>query len=68
MSKFVMHLCEVEGCGEKINRNLLMCRRHWFKVPRHIRARVFVEYRKGFSKKYFEVVKEATAFAEGKRP
>lgn len=32
--------CEVPGCGAEIARGKLMCRDHWYTVPRKIRGDV----------------------------
>ena len=41
------HTCHARGCGTKIPRKMLMCHRHWFKVPKEIRDRVWKHYRPG---------------------
>ena len=28
------HTCAALGCGLEVPRNMLMCRRHWFMVPK----------------------------------
>jgi hypothetical protein len=35
-----MHECQVEGCAVMLPRHLLMCRRHWYRVPAELRGRV----------------------------
>jgi hypothetical protein len=39
--------CPVTGCGEQIARSRLMCRRHWYLVPRQLRDRVWATWRSG---------------------
>lgn len=40
-------LCPVAGCGDRIDRSRLMCRRHWYLVPRELRGRVWATWRSG---------------------
>jgi len=37
----------VPGCGEQIDQSRLMCRRHWYAVPRPLRDRVWLTWRSG---------------------
>lgn len=32
--------CDAPGCPEKIKRGMLMCRTHWFALPRELRAAI----------------------------
>ncbi len=34
------HNCAIPDCGARIPTSMLMCRRHWFMVPRPLRDRV----------------------------
>jgi len=36
-----LHVCAVEGCGEVIPMGMLMCRPHWYQVPKALRDRVW---------------------------
>jgi len=38
--------CPVPGCKARHPRNLLMCKPHWFKVPKHLRDEVWDSYKK----------------------
>ena len=40
----VKHLCHARKCNVGVPPRLLMCRRHWFMVPRELRARVWATY------------------------
>jgi hypothetical protein len=39
--------CPISGCGEQIDPSRLMCRRHWYAVPRQLRDRVWATWRSG---------------------
>jgi hypothetical protein len=39
--------CPVPGCDETIDRTRLMCRRHWYRIPRRLRDRVWRTWRSG---------------------
>lgn len=41
------HLCHAEGCSVPVPPRMLMCRRHWFMVPKPLRDAVWAEYRPG---------------------
>ncbi len=41
------HHCHARGCGVATKPEMLMCRRHWFMVPKPIRDRVWATYRVG---------------------
>jgi hypothetical protein len=41
------HKCHAEACTKAVPPELLMCPRHWYKVPVHIRRMVRCFYRKG---------------------
>jgi hypothetical protein len=41
------HHCHATGCTVPTAREMLMCRRHWFMVPKALRARVWATYRAG---------------------
>lgn len=42
-----IHACHARGCETEIPPELLMCRRHWYMVPKAIRHRVLATYRPG---------------------
>jgi hypothetical protein len=39
--------CPVPGCSERINPSRLMCRPHWYLVPKPVRDRVWASWRSG---------------------
>ncbi len=39
--------CPISGCGEQIDPSRLMCRGHWYAVPKHLRDRVWATWRSG---------------------
>jgi hypothetical protein len=39
--------CPVPGCGRQIDPSRLMCRGHWYLVPRQLRDRVWATWRSG---------------------
>jgi len=41
------HRCHARGCNVAVPPKRLMCRRHWFMVPREIRNRVWATYSPG---------------------
>lgn len=41
------HTCHAIRCNVEVKPELLVCRRHWFKVPVKIRRRVLLHYRRG---------------------
>jgi hypothetical protein len=41
------HHCHARGCKVEVPPQMLMCSRHWYMVPRHIRRRVWHHYREG---------------------
>lgn len=56
--------CPVAGCNERIDPTRLMCRRHWYRVPRPLRDRVWATWRSGqgiVSNEHQEVVLAAIA-------
>jgi hypothetical protein len=41
--------CPVPGCAEPVDPARLMCRRHWYLVPRPLRNRVWATWRSGLA-------------------
>lgn len=39
------HRCAIPRCPEKIGPALLMCRDHWYEVPKDLRDEVWAQYR-----------------------
>ena len=42
-----MHKCHAQGCIVEVPPKMLMCRRHWFMVPKPLREEVWRTYRPG---------------------
>jgi len=56
------HECAAEGCTARIGLSMLMCRRHWAKVPRALQREVYRQWNRGaplFG--YLDVVDRAVA-------
>jgi hypothetical protein len=54
--------CPVPGCREQIDPSRLMCRRHWYLVPKQVRDLVWATWRSGqgaLSKEHLEAVRMA---------
>jgi hypothetical protein len=71
------HLCHAEGCDQPVPPRMLMCRRHWFMVPKKMQDAVWDEYipgqevRKDPTPDYLDAAHaaiEAVAKKEGRRP
>jgi len=41
------HSCAVPQCAVRVDRTRLMCRRHWYLVPKAIRDQVWATWRSG---------------------
>lgn len=41
------HHCHAHGCDEKVPPELLMCSRHWKRVPKKLQKAVWANYRPG---------------------
>lgn len=41
------HVCHAEQCNVPVPPKMLMCRCHWFMVPKQLREAVWAEYRPG---------------------
>ncbi len=41
------HVCHVAGCSVPVAPKMLMCARHWFSVPQHLRSDVWATYTSG---------------------
>ena len=39
--------CPAPGCGNQISLSRLMCRVHWYQIPRQLRDRVWATWRSG---------------------
>ncbi len=41
------HLCPGPDCKRQVGSDMLMCRTHWYQVPRALRNRVWAAWRNG---------------------
>lgn len=41
------HQCPANGCKRNLPEHLLMCKPHWYMVPRHLRSDVWNAYQDG---------------------
>lgn len=41
------HHCHAIGCSRNVPPEMLMCRQHWFMVPKSLRDRVWTTYKTG---------------------
>jgi hypothetical protein len=39
--------CPIPGCGDLIDMSRLMCRVHWYQVPKHLRDQVWATWQSG---------------------
>lgn len=64
------HLCHWPGCETQVPPAKFMCKKHWFRLPRSIRVRIWATYQIGQEKSgratesYVSVAKEAIAWAK----
>lgn len=58
--------CPVEGCPTRHDRAMLMCRRHWYKVPKPLRDELWKVYRSEgvLSEEYMDARKACIEAAE----
>jgi hypothetical protein len=67
-----VHRCHAVDCDEKVRPRLLMCRKHWYMVPKAIRdevLRLYVpgqEVRKDPTEDYLNVAQRAINVVAGK--
>lgn len=75
MSRGIGHYCHAIDCDEEVPPAILMCKRHWYMVPKEIRDLVWKYYvpgqeaRKDPTKKYLAIMQRAinaVAIKEGK--
>jgi hypothetical protein len=56
------HRCRIPGCGQAVPLARLMCRPHWYQVPKPLRDRIWATWRSGagvFDPEYREAVRQA---------
>jgi hypothetical protein len=67
------HECAAPGCRALVPLQMLMCRHHWFALPRHLRAQVWATYRKGqevtggHAAEYVAAVRACQDYLRGRR-
>ena len=70
------HRCHAKGCTREVPPSMLMCRKHWFMVPKALRDEVWRTYRRGQevtkdpSREYLDAADAAIKYVatqEGKR-
>lgn len=45
--RLARHHCHARGCNMKVPPRMLMCKRHWFMVPKAIRDEIWEHYQTG---------------------
>lgn len=61
------HTCHAKGCQVPVAPKMLMCRKHWYMIPKPLRDAVWAEYRPGQeidkrpSAEYLKVMRAAIA-------
>lgn len=64
------HTCHWPGCNTEVPPAMWGCKKHWFKLPARLRAKVWAAYEPGQeitgdpSEKYLEVAHEVQAWIE----
>jgi|HubBroStandDraft_4_1064222.scaffolds.fasta_scaffold307112_1 hypothetical protein len=61
------HTCPVSGCKEQVDPSRLMCRGHWYQLPRQLRDLVWATWRSGeraLSPQHLEAVRLAISTAD----
>lgn len=56
-------VCPVPDCADTRRRNQIMCRTHWFRVPKALRDRIWALVKKGLSQEYLDARAESIAQA-----
>lgn len=59
------HECAAGNCGKQVNRELLMCKWHWSRVPAGIQRMVYKTWREGPTSAYLEWRQKAIAAVAG---
>lgn len=57
--------CAADGCGERVTPGKLMCRRHWFQLPRDMRAAILSAWSARRAEPYQEAVEAARNYLGG---
>lgn len=62
------HICHATGCAVPVPPEMFMCKRHWFSLPRSMRAAIWNTYRPGqcddwgITHEYAEAARAAVRF------
>ncbi len=76
-TQFRNHTCHWTGCKAQVPPAMWGCKKHWFKLPKAIRDKIWAAYRPGQekdlqpSREYVAVAREAEAWIaqyEGRQP
>lgn len=59
------HKCAAESCLKIVASEMLMCRRHWFMVPKDLRELVWAGYHRGMDEAYHVAVAAAVDAVKG---
>jgi len=62
--------CRIPGCRAPVGRRRLMCRPHWYQVPKHLRDLIWAAWRSGagvLDPAYRQAVAEALAAIQAAR-
>ena len=60
------HNCPVSGCGvTDLKRAIMMCRRHWGRVPRYVQIEVYRTWNDGAPRPEYLKVRQAAIDAAG---
>jgi hypothetical protein len=68
------HHCHWTGCKAEVPPAMWGCKRHWFKLPKALRDRIWAAYRPGQeidqrpSRDYLEVAREVQAWIAANHP
>jgi hypothetical protein len=63
------HDCRAPVCKVSVPRSRLMCRPHWYQVPKPLRDRIWATWRSGagvFDPEYSDAVRQAIEAVEAK--
>lgn len=56
-------LCPIDGCGQMVAHEVLMCKPHWYQVPEELRVRIWRHWHRGFpDEKHAALCGSAIAF------
>jgi hypothetical protein len=70
------HSCAAKGCNKQVPLKMLMCKKHWFMVPKPMRDTIWAEYSPGQendmsglgNEAYMQAVKAAVDYLADQEP